>query len=192
MAQQTPIPFSVRVVDGGVTVQQGAKFAVAVQEDTIRVVKVLGPPGVVQGVTVTTINGQLVVTLVDTTRGDKILSVAEQPLPFTENALADLDWISPGNATDAGSGYIADLDGTIVFCTAHCEDTGANMKDIHLFINGVDQGSVGTLSGGANAKFENLLLNLDFDKGDRIRARAVGSSGKIQDTTVKVTVKWRG
>jgi hypothetical protein len=152
-----------------------------------------GPPGVtIPGLAVTTINGQPTLTLVDTTRGNKILSVAEQPFPYSENRLTNNDWVRPGHANDALSGYQMDFDGTIVSCTAQCEDTGANSKDIHLYIDAVDQGSVGTLTGGANVGFQNTTLDLDFSQGARIRARAVGVDGAIQDTVVKVTVKWRG
>jgi hypothetical protein len=86
-----------------------------------------------------------------------------------------------------------DFDGTVVFATGDCENTGASSKDIHLFINGADQGSLGTLSGGANATFINTTIDLNFSQGDRIRLQAQdGISGFIQDTVVKVTVKWRG
>jgi hypothetical protein len=142
---------------------------------------------------VTTINGQPMLTLVDTTRTDKILSVAEQNLEFSENRLNDLDWLDVGTAVDADSGYIMDFDGTVVFTTGHCENTGAASKNIHLFINGVDSGSLGTLSGGTNATFINTIVDLDFNRGDRIRLQAQdGITGIIEDTVVKVSVKWRG
>ena len=142
---------------------------------------------------VTVINSQPMLTLVDTTRTNKILSVAEQNLAFSENRLNDLDWINVGTAVDSDSGYIMDFDGTVVFATGHCENTNAFSKNIHLFINGVDNGSLGTLSGGANATFINTTINLDFSQGDRIRLQAQdGISGIIEDTVVKVSVKWRG
>lgn len=143
-------------------------------------------------VDISTINGQLVITFVDTTRGDKILSVADEPLMFARNRLGDDAWLEIGNAIDADSGYIADLDGTLVYASGHCEDTGANSKEIHLFVNGVDNGSLGSLSGGANAQFINTTVNIDFSQGDRIRLQAQnGLGGNIQDTVVRLTIKWR-
>lgn len=140
------------------------------------------------------INGQPMLTYLDTTRGSpgKRLSVAEQTLIFSENRLSSNDWIEIGNAVDADSGFVVDFDGTVVFATGHCENTGANSKNIHLFINGIDQGSIGTLTGGTNVSFINTTMDIDFVQGDKIRLQAQqGTGGNIQDTVVKLTVKWR-
>ena len=144
------------------------------------------------GLSVININGQPMLTLEDTTRTDKILSIAEQGLTFAENRLNHNDWIQIGNANDAASGYLANFDGTIVYAYGHCEETTINNKDIHLFINGVDEGSLGSLFGGSNATFINNTINVDVSQGDRIRLRAVDdSTGRIEDTVVKLTIKWR-
>lgn len=148
---------------------------------------------VLPGLTITTINGQPMLTLVDTTRANKILSVSESQAVFSENKLNHNDWIRIGDANDADSSYVAEFDGTLVYATAHCENTNANSKELHVYINAVDTVTVGTLSGGANATIGNITLNTDFSQGDRIRVRAVdGISGDIHDTVVKLTVKWRG
>jgi hypothetical protein len=148
---------------------------------------------VLPGLTITTINTQPMLTLEDTTRANKVLSVAESNAIFSENKVNNLDWIQIGNANDADSGYIAEFDGTLVYATAHCEDTGANSKEIHFYIEGADSATLGTLSGGANATFNNSTLNVDFDQGERLRVRAHdGAGGDIRDTVVKLTYKWRG
>ena len=147
----------------------------------------------VPGLTITVINGQPMITLEDTTRANKILSVAEQSVVFAENALSALDWIRVGTTNDADSGFIGTYDGTIIAISAHCENTNANSKNIHLYLDSVDQGSLGTLSGGVNATVNDTTLNIDFNQGTRIRLRAEdGSGGNIQDTIVKLTIKWRG
>ncbi len=147
----------------------------------------------ITGLDVTIINGQPMLTLEDTTRSNKILSVGEQIFAFAENRLSDLDWIRIANASDADSGFIADFDGTIVNISAHCENTGSAAKEIRLFIDGTDTASLGTLSGGANATINDTSLNIDFNQGQRIRLRAVdGVAGNIEDTVIKLTVKWRG
>lgn len=147
----------------------------------------------IDGLAVTVINGQPMLTLEDTTRADKILSVAEQVVQFAENRLDHNDWIQIGNATDADSSFVADFNGTITFATGHCENTTVNNKDVHLYVNGVDEGSIGSLFGGTNAVFINNTLNVDIAQGDRIRLRAVDdATGRIEDTVIKLTFKWRG
>ncbi len=146
----------------------------------------------VPGLTTSVINGQPMLTLEDTTRANKVLSVGEQVYTWAENRLTNLDWVRMGNATDADSGYIADFDGTIVYASVHCENTNANSMDIHVYVDGDDEGSIGTLSGGTNAIINNNTLNIDFVQGQKIRVRAENGSGTVQDTVVKLTVKWRG
>jgi len=149
--------------------------------------------GTVNNLEFSTINGQPVLTFEDSTRANKRLSVYDHPIMFADNDLSDLEWMEIGDANNADSSYIADLDGTVIMATGHCEDTDGNSKEIHLYINGVDSVTLGTLSGGSNATFTNTTINVNFSQGDRIRARAHnGSGGEINDTVVKVTLKWRG
>jgi len=168
----------------------GVGISTAVSGNTVTVTNTGGtlPPGF----TLSSINGQPVLTIEDATRTNKDLSVTDQPIIFSENRLGNLDWLQIGNANDADSGYISDLDGTLVYVSAHCENTGASSKDIHLFVNSTDMGSIGTLGGGTNVTFVNTTLDVDVLQGDRIRLRAVdGILGNIQDTVVKLTIKWR-
>jgi len=149
--------------------------------------------GGIPGLTVSMINGQNVLTLEDTTRGNKILSVSDNPVVFSENVLSNLDWLAVGGARDADSGFITTLDATIVGISAHCENTGGNSKNIHLFVDGADLGSLGTLGGGTNAVINDTILDIDINQGQRVRLRAVdGIPGNIQDTVIKLTLKWRG
>lgn len=151
------------------------------------------------GLAITVINSQPMLTLEDTTRANKILSIGEQPLVMGENVLSHLDWLRiGGNATDADSGFIADFDGTVVYATGHCENALGNSKQMHLIITTpalvtTDHGNMGTLSGGTNVTFVNTTLNVDFNRGDRIRVQSQGiGTGNILDTVVKLTLKWRG
>lgn len=148
------------------------------------------------------INLQPIITYVDSTRGvgtppaGKRLSVSEHTLTWAEPNLTSNDWIQIGNANDAESGYAMDLDGTVVFATAQCENVNDNAKDIHIFINNTDAGSIGTLGGGSPAVgeeiFVNTTLDLDFNQGDKIRLQAQQIEGAaILDTVVKITVRWR-
>jgi len=150
-------------------------------------------PIINEGITISIINGQPIVTYIDESRESpgKQISIAEQTLLFSENQLTVNDWLDIGNAVDADSGYIADLDGAVMYATGHCENTGSGSADIHLFINSVDQGSIGTLGGGENASFINTTLDIDFNQNDKIRLQAQDVIGVLQDTVIKITIKWR-
>lgn len=148
--------------------------------------------GAVPGLNTTVINGQPMLTLADTTRANKILSVSEQVLVFAENRIDHLDWIRIATTADAESGYVADFDGTVTSITAHCEDTNTNAKDLRLYVDNVDVGSLASLTGGSNSTSVDQTLNIDFSQGQRLRLRAVGNTtGPIEDTVAKITVKWR-
>lgn len=147
----------------------------------------------VDGLSITNINGQPILTLVDSTRGDKILSVAENPVQYNDNRLQLMDWIGIGNAVHQESAYVADFDGTIVAATGQCENVRNNDKYIHLFINNVNQGEIGRLEGANLDTFINTALNIDFNQGDQIRLQARGGiAGPIEDTVIKLILKWRG
>jgi hypothetical protein len=143
-------------------------------------------------ITVSLINAQPIVTYLDTTRA-KVLSTDSVVFTWGENNLANLDWVQiGGNATDADSGFVMPLDGTVVFATGHCENTNANSKALHLFIDGLDQGSIGFLAGGANASFTDPDFSIDFNQGQKLRLRSVGAgTGRIEDTVASVFVRWR-
>jgi len=149
--------------------------------------------GTVPGMTISTINGQPVLTLEDTTRGNKILSVAEIPIVYAENKLGNNDWVEIGNANNADTAYIATFDGTIVSATAQCENVRNNDKNIHLYINNVDQGPIGSLIGPTLDTFINTTIDINFNQSDSIRLRSKnGISGRIEDTVIKLVLKWRG
>ena len=140
--------------------------------------------------TTSTINGQEIVTVPDATRAGKQLSVDSNTFMWSENALNNNDWVQIAGASDADSGYIMPLDGTIVMATAHCENA-QNATTINIY-NGASTttvGAAGSFTASANAQFVNTTLNIDFAQGDRIRLRNVG--GKINDTVISVYVKWR-
>jgi hypothetical protein len=137
------------------------------------------------------INGQETPVFEDTVRS-KTLSIAENSVVYTDNVLRNLEWIRIGNSRDALSGYVAEFDGTITHATGHCANVNNNDKDIHLYINGLDTGNIGTLTGNVNSTFINTTIDINFNQGDIIRLRAQdGTPGRIDDTVIKLTFKWR-
>ena len=147
----------------------------------------------ITGMAVTSINGQPTVTFEDTTRTNKILSISENPVAFTNNKLNNNEWLRIGNSNHASSAYIAEFDGTVTFASGHCQRVRDNDKDIHLIVNDTDMGSIGSLTGTLADNFINTSIDVDFNQGDRIRLRAKdGNAGQIEDTIVKIILKWRG
>lgn len=143
------------------------------------------------GVTISTINAQQVLTLVDTTRANKILSVSETEFIWSENRVSNNDWISIGGARDAQTGHIMPMNGTIVRITAHTSDDNNVAKVINLYLDGALSGGVGTFAGaGGESTIVDAAYNVDFIQGQKLRLRA-GGGGKIEDTTISIFVKWR-
>ncbi len=140
-------------------------------------------------VSLTTINGDLIPTFVDTGRGSKVLSTSEIVYKFRENNVSNDDWINPG-AADAEASFIARKNATIVGATGFTTSAPAN-KDIQLYINTTDNGAIGTFNSGTNVSF-NVNTNIDISQGDRIRLRGASTGGQIEDTVIQLYVRWRG
>lgn len=129
--------------------------------------------------------------LVDTTRGNKLLTDDAVTFMWSENEVNKNDWIEIGNAKDNDSGYIMPYDGTVVRVTAHTEDAHNDDKDILLYIEGVSQGPIANLSGSGEDSFVDTDLDIDFDAGNKFRLRGDSSNDEIKDTVVTLWVKWR-
>lgn len=144
------------------------------------------------GISVTTINGQEVLTLVDTTRANKILSVGDTSITWSENRVKNNDWLQIGSAVDALSGYIVPMNATIVKATGHTEDNNGNTKNINLYINGVNDGAIVLFTGlSGEDSYNSTTDNIDVSQGDKLRLRGA-TGGKIEDTVITLWLKWRG
>jgi hypothetical protein len=145
------------------------------------------------GLTITTIGGQEVLTLEDTTRANKVLSIETTAVHWSENVIGNNDWVQVGNAVDALSGYVVPLNATIVKVSMHTEDDNNNSKGIDLYIDGVNTGNIAafTAVNGEN-EVTDVTLNIDVNAGQKLRLRGDASSGSIGDTVITVWLKWRG
>jgi len=144
------------------------------------------------GLAVTTINGQEVLTLIDTTRANKVLSVGDTSVTWAENRVTNNDWLQIGSAVDALSGYVVPLNATIVKVTAHTENNRGNTKPILLYIDGALNSTIGTFAGASGEdQFVDPALNIDVTQGQKLRLRG-GTGGRIEDTVITVWLKWRG
>jgi len=143
--------------------------------------------------TITTINGQPVLTIVDSTRTDKVLSVETSVVTWSDNKLGNNDWVSVGNATDAKSGFVIPMDATIVHISAHTSDDNGITKDIVLYIDAVDSGVIGTFSGvGGENAFNSTTVNIDVNQNQNIRLRGGPTNGFVEDIIISIWLKWRG
>lgn len=150
---------------------------------------ILGLPA---GLTIATINGQPIVVYTDSTR-TKTLSIESHPYQFADNAVGDNDWMDIGDAANSDVGITMPLDGTVVMATGQTEDANGNTFDLDLYIDAVDSGSVGTLSGASQSDFQTTTLNLNFTQGQKLRVRGdrTAGSGSLGDVTCMVIVRWR-
>ena len=147
----------------------------------------------ISGLTVTNIGGQLVLTLIDTTRANKVLSVESTAFKWAENQIGNNDWLMIADANDADTGYIVPLDSTVVKMTAHTEHNNGNAKNIHLYVDGVDQGAVVNFAGAAGQDTDvDVTLNIDVNAGQKLRLRGDATGGSIQDTVIVLWTKFRG
>ncbi len=144
------------------------------------------------GLVVTTINGQEVLTLVDTTRANKILSVETTAIMWSENRIGNNDWIQIGSAVDSKTGYVVPMNATITKVTAHTADNKGHTKNLNLYINGINNGALVAFTGLAGEDmYSNILENIDVNQGDKLRLRGA-TGGRIEDTVITIWLKWRG
>lgn len=136
---------------------------------------------------------QTLLAFTDATRSSKVLSVETMTVTFSDNSAQDNDWLSVGNASDALSGFIMPMDGTVVAATAHTEDANGNTYDMDLYVDAVDSGAVVSLTGAGEDSDSDPTIDIDFTAGQKLRIRAdqTAGSSKIDDVVVTLTVRWR-
>jgi len=152
----------------------------------------LGITAGVAGLAISTINGQAVLTLEDTTRASKKLSVSEMSVMFAEGTVGDDDWLAVGIVLDADAGYIMPLNATIVGISVWCDNDNSSAKELDLYIDAALDSTIYTFPGGGNeVKASDMTLNIDVAQNSKIRVRAGTTGGNIQDTVVQLHIKWR-
>ena len=147
------------------------------------------------GLTVTTIGGQEVLTLIDTTRASKVLSVETSAITWSENVIGSNDWLDVGGATHADLGYVIPLNATIVKMTGHTADNRGNARDIDLYIDDVlSTSSIVVFTGGPSGQEEDsdVTLNIDVTAGEKLQLRGDAAAGNLDDVVITLWLKWRG
>ncbi len=143
------------------------------------------------GLSVSTIGGQPVMTIVDATRGNKVLSVAEHTITWDTNEIDDDKWVRTGLSNVDEASIVLPLNATAVFASAYCVDADAKSKDVVAFVDTTSQGSIGTLAGIGPQNFTNTTLNIDINAGQRFRLKGNLTGGKIRQTIINLIFKWR-
>ena len=121
---------------------------------------------------------------------EKYLSNETSTFIYSENKIANMDWINIGGATNAESGIIMPYKGTVIRATGNCRNVANRTAHIHLFINTLSIGSILSFSGTGAQNSSSLNLNVDFDAGDRIRVRGI-TTGNTNDVVIALWIKWR-
>jgi len=137
------------------------------------------------------INTQPHVVFFDTIRF-KNLSTSMMNYLWAEAAIGNTEWIQIAHATHSRSAHVMPFDGTIVGIAAHCENTVGLSRPIDLDINGTAQALFTIPNGGINSQVTDNTIDIDFIQNDRIRLRANGAGGQIQDTVISLFIRWRG
>lgn len=147
----------------------------------------------ITGLTFSTIDGESVLTFIDSTRASKVLSIETVTFMWAENRIGNDEWVDIGSAVDASSGYIMPHDATVVKVEAHTSDNNGNSKDIDLFADGalISSAVVSFTGGSGEDEFISTTVNIDVDRGEKIRLRGDSSGGTIDDTVITLFVKWR-
>ncbi len=146
---------------------------------------------VVADVYLTTVSGNTMAVFLDASRANKELSIETANYLWAEAAIGNNDWVQIQHATDAQSGYIMPFNGTIVSIVMHCENTNGNTKDIRLYLDTTNQGSIGQFIGTGEQEYTNTALNIDVVAGVKLRLRGAPGQGTIQDTNIQLRIKWR-
>ena len=149
------------------------------------------------GLTLSTVNGQTILTYEDTTRGET-LSTDSFQVSYSENRVSNNDWLNIGGAVDATSGFIVPMDATIVAATMHSASVpnGAT-KTLNLYVDAaIPTGGSGFLSvtgtvGAPEKEDRDETLDIPVNQDQKIRVRGDAAGGTIEDTVVTLWLRWR-
>lgn len=136
---------------------------------------------------------EYMIFVADESRNNKVLSLESTTFRFAESMIHDDDWLRIGDASDSDVGFIMPFDGTVIRCTGFCEDVRGTTTDLDLYVNNSNKGSILTFTGNDSQKVINSTIDMDFNRGDKLRVRSniAGWGSHIRDTSIVVWVKWR-
>lgn len=138
-----------------------------------------------------TIDGNLIVMFTDTSRS-KDLSVETTEFNWNINGVRKNEWVSIGNAIGSNQNHTLPHNATIVKWTASAYNTTANVKNIHLYINGVETSNFITYTANNTQQtIQNLVEDIDVSAGDEIRFKSDNTNNKIENIVITLWIRWR-
>ena len=147
--------------------------------------------GGVSGLALTTIGGQEILTVVDTTRGNKILSSATMEFDFDKGQIKTNSWMSVASATDANNGHAIPLNATIVGIAGQAATGGG--RTINLYVDNVlSTTTLATFPNNSDSRILDMTLNVDLTAGQKIQLRGGSTGSNTGKASVILFIKWRG
>jgi hypothetical protein len=129
--------------------------------------------------------------IIDTTRGNKQLSIDSANHKFSHKEAQENDWFTINEINYAELGYPMQFNGTVIGMVVFVEeeDTAGN---IDIWINGVFRGAGVTLGAtGVNVEYHNMALDITFNESDILQTRMDNLASVKEGTIVIVYTRWR-
>lgn len=149
-----------------------------------------------QGLAFTTIGGEQILTLVDASRSNKILSVEKMNYLMVENSVSNGTYLDVSYLTNTNSGYIMPLDGTIVGIALHkISGSSSTTMRYDLYVDGsLHTQNLITSNGSSEQKKQDNTLNIDLNANEKFIIRATRTAGSSTQTDVNIVlyIRWRG
>jgi len=127
----------------------------------------------------------------DATRLNKNLTVETNTFAFGRTSVSSNAYLYHGGAKDGTTGPIMPYNGVLCRGSLYCEDAKGQSRNFSIYVNGVENPNIFTISGTGAQSDSDTALDIDFVAGDRIQVRGRGPGGKINDTNVLLWVKWK-
>jgi len=147
------------------------------------------------GLGFTVIDGEQILTLIDTSRSNKILSVEKMNYMLVEDRVTAGTYLDIGYLTNSDGGYVMPLNATIVGISLHVTDGNNTTIQYDLYVNGsLNTSNLISASTNGENKIQNNNLNIDLSSNDKIAMRGNRTSGSSthRNVCVMLYVRWRG
>lgn len=125
----------------------------------------------------------------DPYRSNKLISAADRQLQFLVDQILKLDWIPPAHPINhAEAGITMAFDGTITGISSYTYIVGVQSR-VYLYINDTKHPTpLLDVASGTNVSESDFTLDIDFNKGDKLRLRAGDNADSYPDVDMQQNV----